>query len=202
MLAIRRCEYALKNATLRCIISTMARGRRLGSALRDVVDLKVAMRARTLRLERVESVFRRRRADLDSTVPKRRAAELLGVSVPTLDRWIERGRIPTARRSPAGREELQTGPLLELAVEVELIRGSGVKHPLPQALERLEERDRTRGVTRGVPMGVPGFYPDQRLDRRHDFETLTEVERVLEAIELSRVGARLAVAGARARARQ
>ena len=95
-----------------------------------------------------------------------------------------------------------TGPLLELAVEVELLRCSGVTHPLPQALGRIAERDHARGVTRGVPMGVPGFYPDQRLDRRRDFETLTEAERVLEAIELSKVGSRLAVAGARARALQ
>lgn len=180
----------------------MARGARLGSALRDVVDLRVAIRARPLRLERIESVSRRRRADLDRTVPKRRAAELLGVSVPTLDRWIKRGRIPTLHRAETGREELVTGPLLELAVEVELIRGAGVTHPLPQALQRVEERARVRGVVRGVPMGVPGFYPDQRLDRRHDFETLTEAERVLEAIELSKVGTKLAVAGAKARARQ
>jgi len=180
----------------------MSRGERLRRDLRDVVDLRLAMRARTLWLERVEAVSRRRRAELDRTVPKRRAAELLGVSVPTLDRWIKRGRIPTAQRADSGREELVTGPLLALAVEVELVRGSGVTHPLPQALQRLEERDRARGVTRGMPMGLPGFYPDQRLDRRHDFETLTEAERVVEAIELSKVGTRLAVAGARARAQQ
>ena len=180
----------------------MARSARLGSALRDVVDLRVALRARPLRLERVEAVSRRRRADLELTVPKRRAAELLGVSVPTLDRWIKRGRIPTVRRAATGREELVTGPLLELAVEVELVRGTGVAHPIQQALELVAERDRARGVTRGVPMGDPGFYPDQRLDRRHDFEALTEAERVREAIELSKVGTRLAVAGARARARQ
>lgn len=180
----------------------MARGARLGSALRDVVDLRAAMRARALWLDRVESVMRRRRAELDRTVPKRRAAELLGVSVPTLDRWIKRGNIPAARRAETGREEVVTGPLLELAVEVELLRSSGTAHPLRQALRRVEERARARGVTRGVPMGVPGFYPDQRLDRRHDFEMLTEAERVRAAIELSRAGTRLAVAGARARARQ
>lgn len=170
--------------------------------MRDVVDLRVALRARTPWLERVESVARRRRAELDQTVPKRRAAEQLGVSVPTLDRWIKRGRIPTRQRSETGREELVTAPLLELAVEVELLRISGVRHPLRQAIARVEERDRTRGVTRGLPMGVPGFYPDQRLDRRRDFETLTAAERVTQAIELSKVGTRLAVAGAKSRARR
>ena len=184
------------------ISEQMSRNARIGSSLHDVVDLRVALRARTQWLERVESVARRRRAELDRTVPKRRAAEQLGVSVPTLDRWIKRGRIPTGQRPETGREELVTGPLLELAVEVELLRGSGVRHPLQQAIERVEERDRERGVTRGLPMGVRGFYPDQRLDRRHDFETLTEAERVTQAIELSKVGTRLAVAGAKARARQ
>lgn len=177
----------------------MSRSERLRRGLRDVVDLRVAMRAPP-GLERLEAVSRRRRAELDRTVPKRRAAELLGVSVPTLDRWIKRGKIPTAKRAESGREELVTSSLLALAVEVELLRGTGVTHPLPDALRRLEERDRARGVTRAVPMGLPGFYPDQSLDRRHDFETLTEAERVVEAIKLSKVATRLAVAGARARA--
>ena len=57
-------------------------------------------------------------------VPKAVAARVLGVSTNTLDKWIARGRVPTAA-SNSGRQVVALEPLVELAAEVAQLREAG-----------------------------------------------------------------------------
>jgi hypothetical protein len=86
------------------------------SAILDaVVRLRLAIaRAndRELRGELREVEVRLRR-QLGPLVPKRRAAQLLGISVTALDRWIDRGYLPVvAASADARRLAVETMPLL------------------------------------------------------------------------------------------
>jgi len=171
----------------------VGRGRLIEGALRDVVDLRVAAQEATSKRqrERIEGVARRRRSELGMSVPKTRAADVLGVSVTTLDKWIERGALPVVRRRDSARSELETGAVLELAVEVAHLREGGQRRGvLAGAVQRLEQRRDA--------MGTPGYFPDQARERKADFETLTAAERVAQAISLSRTATRIAAAVARA----
>lgn len=71
----------------------------------------------------LEPVIEGLRSEIDDTVPKAVAARLLSVSVPTLNKWIARGLIPTR---PSGRyQRVPRDPLLELAGRVEELRRAG-----------------------------------------------------------------------------
>ena len=79
------------------------------------------------------------RADLERrighTVPRAMAARRLGVSQPTLDRWIAAGDIAVVM-TPGGRREVPLGELLDLVDELEgqKQRHSGDQHPLAAVL--------------------------------------------------------------------
>jgi excisionase family DNA binding protein len=91
----------------------------------DLVDLQVARRAsRGKPRERVSRVEQRMRERLGPGVPKTVAARVLGVSVPTIDKWIDRGRIPVIS-TPKGQRRVALGPLVSLAAEVQALREAG-----------------------------------------------------------------------------
>lgn len=73
---------------------------------------------------------------------KTEAAELLEVSVPTLDKWIVQGLLPTEEVEEYKRPRVPAEPLLTLAGEVKELRRLGHKQGLlAEALLRLEQED-------------------------------------------------------------
>lgn len=171
----------------------MPRRAEVERALEDVVELRVLAAAVAEPDTRfaLARLARRRLADLGPSVPKTRAANALGVTVAALDRWVSRGAVKTHRVS-RGREEIDTLTVVDLAVEMERLRRTGRKRGL--LAEALARRERALGSGR---MGTRGFFPDQHAERRHELASTSAVERVAQAIRLSRTATRIAVAGAR-----
>jgi excisionase family DNA binding protein len=67
----------------------------------------------------LEPIIAGLRSEIEETVPKTVAARLLGVSVPTLNKWIARGLNPA---TSSGRyRRIPRDPLLELAEQVDVI---------------------------------------------------------------------------------
>jgi hypothetical protein len=155
-------------------------------AVADVRDERAA-----LRLQRAERLARR---ELGASVPKRRAATLLRISVTALDRWIAAGRIPAVRR-PGGREEVEAEALVELLAEVRRLREDegATRGVVAAALGRLAER--------GLPAARlrPNVPP---AELRSSYLASTPVERLRQTAELSYAATALARAGARRRVRE
>jgi hypothetical protein len=110
--------------------------------VRNLVDLKVAGRSsRGEPAERVRRVERRVRESAGSSVSKAVAARVLGVSIPTVDKWVARGRIPTVLNG-RGPRRVAVGPLVDLAAIVEELRDAGQTDGLvAAAVLRLEQED-------------------------------------------------------------
>lgn len=127
---------------------------------------------------RLEKLERELRGEIGVGVPKRRAAALLGVTVPALERWIERGRLPVARRPGSSREEIDADALVELAVEVNRMRENGqTRGVLAVAFGRLAER--------GLPL--PKLRPNESAyELRRNYLRTTPLDRLREVAELSR----------------
>jgi hypothetical protein len=177
----------------------MGRGAVIGRALRDAVDLRALADASAegVLRSRLDEVARRRIEDVGPSVPKTRAAELLGVSLTALERWVERGAVPVVRSARSSRTEIETEAVVDLAVEVNSLREAGQRRGLlATALERRAAQARR---TQPPAMGTKEFFPDQRGERRRDFELLSAGERVAQAVELSRTGTRIAAAASGAR---
>jgi len=85
----------------------------------------VKTRDRDARAALREVEVRLRRA-LGPTIPKKKAAAVLGISVSALDRWVERGFLPVVERPGSSRHELESRPFLALAAEVQQLREDGV----------------------------------------------------------------------------
>ncbi|MDQ4029638.1 MAG: hypothetical protein M3168_01215 [Actinomycetota bacterium] len=160
------------------------------SLLEPIVRLRLAIaqtRYPALRdeLRQIEASLR---GQVDPFVAKREAADLLGVSVTALDRWVDRGRIPVVARPGLSRLAVETTPLLELAVEVERLRRHGVRRGrLARALERLGRHDSPDGreVLRADVAALPRpNVPARELKRQ--FEETTPEERVLQLAALNR----------------
>ena len=136
-------------------------------------------------LRQVEVALRRQ---LGPAVPKRVASRVLGVSVPALDRWIDRGRIPVvAPANGSQRLALETIPLLELATRVSALRRSGrTRGLLSHALDELGRTDRGRRlVFRSAVACLP--RPNVPLDElRRQFVETTPESRVLQLAALNR----------------
>ena len=118
----------------------MRRAAQISGAVRHLVALRCATptvgddRERR-RLERVQ---RELLLQIGVGVPKRRAAELLGVSVSGLEKAIASGSLPTVRRPGTSRTEIDTEALVAVAVEVTRLRESGVtRGALAEALRRV-----------------------------------------------------------------
>ncbi|MGH3030487.1 MAG: hypothetical protein ACRDNE_06920 [Gaiellaceae bacterium] len=171
----------------------MARAEQVGRAMEVALEVRIA--AREARDERVARRLRRAerllRHEIGTSVPKRRAARLLGVSVAALERWIAAGRLPVVRR-PRGREEVEAAALLELLEEVNRLREEErlARGVLATAFRNLAER--------GLPR--PTLRPNTRpRELRRSFLESTPGERLREMAELSHAVTSLAGYGARRR---
>lgn len=161
-----------------------------GSLLQPIVRLRLAIvqtRDPDLRdeLRQIETGLR---GLVGSSVAKRPAAGLLGVSVTALDRWIDRGRIPVVGRPDSSRLSVETSALLELAVQVETLRRQGVNRGrLAKAFERLGWNDHPEGrqVLRADVAALPRPNAPAR-ELRRDFQRTTPEERVLQLGALHR----------------
>jgi hypothetical protein len=138
-------------------------------------------------------VLRDLRREIGVSVPKRRAAAILGVSVPALERWIERGRLAVVRRPGVTREELDADAVFDLAVEVTRLREQGAQYGvLAAAFARLAQRGAAR----------PKLRPNESArELRQFYEQTTPLQRLRIGAELSVVGTTLAARGAAARAK-
>jgi hypothetical protein len=133
-------------------------------------------------LRQVEVGLRRH---LPTGIQKGVAAHLLGVSVTALDRWIR--RLPAVAHPSSSRLAVETGPLLDLAVQVETLKRSGVKRGLlARAFTQLGWPERgKRLVYRADVACLP--RPNQSYDElRHEFEETTPEERLLQLNALHR----------------
>lgn len=136
---------------------------------------------------RIDRLVRDVRRELGFTIPKTRAAAIVGVSVNALDRWIAAGRLPTIRRPESAREEIDADALVELAVEVDRLREEGVERGvLAAAFERLGAQGKPRRRPR------PNM-PAREL--RADYLSTTPQGRLATGAELSYAGAVLAAYG-------
>lgn len=142
---------------------------------------------------RLDRLLRELLRELGFSVPKTRAAAVLGVSVNALDRWIAAGRLPTIRRPGSVREEIDADALVDLAVEVEQLREEGVERGvLAAAFDRLAVE------------GKPAVRPRPNMPARElraDFLRTTPHERLATGAELSYAGAILAAYGRERRRR-
>lgn len=178
----------------------MGRGSVIGRALSDAVELRALARASpdAALQTRLGQIARRRCEDIGPSVPKLRAAQVLGVSLTALDKWIARGAIPVMRRSSSSRQEVDTNTVIDLAVEIRALQATGrTRGLLATALARLNPADENAPA---AAMGTRGFFPDQTEERRREFALLTPGERVAQAITLSRSATRIAAAAALTRA--
>jgi transposase-like protein len=110
----------------------------------DLVDLRVAERhSRGKPRAHVRKVEDRMRRRVGRGVSKAVAARVLGVSTNTLDKWIARGRVPTAA-GDGGRQVVALEPLVELATEVAELREAGQTDGLlAAAILELDQKDPT-----------------------------------------------------------
>jgi hypothetical protein len=108
---------------------------------RHVVALRhTARRGGAVRAE-LTPVIDELRDELAQSLPKRQAAAVIGVSVPTLDRWIDRGLLPV-ETAPSGRPRVLRDPVLDLAERVEDLRKTGeTRHLVATAVDRMLRED-------------------------------------------------------------
>ena len=150
--------------------------RRVAAAVNDPVEAR--------RLARIQRELRR---EIGFSVPKTRAAAILGVSVGALDRWVAAGRLPTVRKPGAAREEVDADAVVELAFEVERLREEGVERGvLAAAFKRL--------AAEGKPRRRPRPNMPAR-ELRADYLNSTPLQRLAVGVELNRTGTILAALG-------
>jgi len=108
---------------------------------RHVVALRhTARRGGDVRAE-LAPVIDELRDELAPSMSKRQAAAVIGVSVPTLDKWIDRGLLPVDV-APSGRSRVQRDPVLDLAERVEDLRRAGeTRHLVAAAVDRMLRED-------------------------------------------------------------
>jgi hypothetical protein len=167
----------------------VARAADVEKAVRNLVALQrvretVADRAERRRLARVMNSLR---ADIGVGVPKRRAAALLAVSVPALERWITAGRLPVAARPGSSREEIDADALVDLATEVDRLREAGESRGvLAAAFRNLAVEGKPAAKLR------PNESPREL---RQSYLRTTPLDRLREAAELSYAATYLAQRG-------
>jgi DNA-binding transcriptional MerR regulator len=108
---------------------------------RHIVTLQhVARRNDDVRSE-LAPVIENLREDLDPTMSKSQAAQVIGVSVPTLDKWIARGLLPV-QRAESGRPRVMRDPVLALAGQVDDLRRAGQdRHLIATVVDRMQRDD-------------------------------------------------------------
>jgi hypothetical protein len=93
--------------------------------------------------DELEPIIEGLRGDLDDTISKSQAAKVIGVSVPTLDRWIEQ-RIVPVKRAASGRPRVPRDTALDLAERVDDLRQRGRERNLIIALvDQIQRHDAT-----------------------------------------------------------
>lgn len=158
-------------------------------ALADVVALRLAIRASREpgQQQRLSLVERHLRQALGPSVPKLAAARALGVSLTALDRWIDRGLVPVVRAPNNSRLRPESGPLLELLEQVEILREQGRRgQPVAAALRRLGRRP--LGPGRLILSAELAALPRPNVpawDLRAAAESTTPLERLETVAELS-----------------
>lgn len=172
----------------------MSRAERSARALEVATAIRLAAREigeerAVRRLRRAERLLRR---EIGPSVPKRRAAALLGISVTALQRWIAAGRLPVVRR-PGGREEVEAAALLDLLEEVRRLREDELlsRGVVAAGFRKLAERGLPRRSLR------PNTPP---AELRGSYLASTPVGRLRETAELSYATSVLAQHGAGRRA--
>ena len=122
---------------------TMLRVVTTDEIIEDLVDLYAAERAsRGTPRAHIHRVAERRRRSIERGVPKASAARALGVSVPTVDKWIARGRVHTIHNERTGRAQVDVQQLIPLVAEVRALRALGKKDAvLAHAIEALDQQD-------------------------------------------------------------
>jgi DNA-binding transcriptional MerR regulator len=157
--------------------------------LGDVVVLRRAVRASgdPSEQERLSGVERHLRQAVGSSVPKLAAARALGVSLTALDRWIDRGLVPVVRAPGSSRLQPESGPLLELLEQVQLLREQGRRgHLITAALRRLGRRP--LGPGRCILSAELAALPRPNVPAwqlQADAESTTPLERLEAVAELS-----------------
>lgn len=107
---------------------------------RRVVALRVTARRGGEVGRELDPIIAELRDEIAPTLPKRLAARLLGVSVPTLNKWIARGMIPVSHEGRYDR--VARDPLLDLAEQVEQLRRAGRNEAvIAHAVDRLQASD-------------------------------------------------------------
>lgn len=85
------------------------------------------------------------------TISRAETARLLGISQTALNRWIERGEIPSVV-TPEGRRQVPVSDLIDLWDDVERARSSNAKRPVAAAIrERNRRAEKTVDVDRLIP---------------------------------------------------
>jgi hypothetical protein len=93
--------------------------------------------------DELEPIIDGLRRDLDDTMSKSQAAKVIGVSLPTLDKWIEQ-RIVPVERAPSGRPRVPRDTALDLAERVSDLRDRGRERNLIAAvIHQLQHDDPT-----------------------------------------------------------
>ena len=91
--------------------------------------------------DELEPIIEDLRGDLDATMSKSQAAKVIGVSVPTLDKWIEQRVVPV-NRAPSGRPRVPRDTALDLAERVADLRERGRERNFIIALvDQLQRND-------------------------------------------------------------
>jgi DNA repair photolyase len=100
---------------------------------------RTARRGGDVRRE-LEPIIDGLRRDLDETMSKTQAATVIGVSVPTLDKWIDQRIIPV-ERGASGRPRVPRDTALDLAERVSDLRERGRERNLIVAVVDQLQRD-------------------------------------------------------------
>ena len=160
------------------------------AVLEPIVSLRLAIqqtRDPALRADLRTAEVALRRA-VGPRVPKRAAARLLATSVTALDRWVDRGCLPVVASPHGGtRLSVESGPLLDLATRVRLLRRSGRSRGLlAQAIRELGWPDRGGRLVLSFEVArLP--RPNVSLDDlQRQFAETTPGERVLQLAALNR----------------
>ena len=131
----------------------------------------------------------RLRIALGPTIPKKKAAAMLGISVTALDRWVDRGFLPVVERPGSSRHELESRPLLELAAQVHRLNIDGVvTHGRIAPAVKLLGWNADPAGRRVLRLDVAAL-PRPNISERElveNFRTTTPERRLREAAELSR----------------
>ena len=138
-------------------------------------------------LRDIEVLLRR---TLGPTIPKKKAAAVLGISVPALDRWVNRGLLPVVAKPGSSRLEVESRAFLELAERVETVTDElgEMRTPVSVAIKSLGWTPSTAG-RRVLRLDVASL-PRPNISERAlvtGFRSTTPEDRVRQVAELSRM---------------